>query len=137
MANDLNRQVMIGRLTADPEKRYTPSGTVVTSFTIANNRSWKDKSGETKEDVSFFKCICWGALGEKVVAVYGKKGMRVAVEGRLNQRSWEDQSGNKRSVVEIIVDNFQMLEKRDGTRNIPSDDYQDSTQSFSDDDIPF
>lgn len=146
MANDLNRVFLIGRFVRDPELRHTPSGTAVASFSIANNRSYT-ANNEKKEQTNFFNCVAWGKLGELVVD-YCKKGHRVAIEGRLQQRSWDDQSGNKRSVVEIITDNVQFLTPKESfsteSQSSQGSSYNDTSQvtdveysPFSDDDIPF
>ena len=107
MANDINRVFLIGRLTKDPELKNTQGGTSIASFSIANNRSYTAQN-EKKEDVSFFNCIAWGKGGE-VLAQYAKKGAKIGIEGRLQQRSWQDQNGQKRTTVEIVVENFQFL----------------------------
>ena len=107
MASDLNRVALIGRLTRDPELRNTPTGTAVVNFSIANNRSYAVQ-GEKKEDVSFIDCIAWSKLGE-IIAEYCKKGQKIAIEGRLQQRSWDDTDGKKRSKTEVVIDNFQFL----------------------------
>lgn len=111
MASDLNRVVLIGRLTRDAELRYTPSGTGVANFSLANNRTYV-ADGEKKEDVSYFDCIAWSKLGE-IITEYCKKGQKIAVEGRLQQRRWDDQEGNKRSKIEMVVENFQFISAKD------------------------
>ncbi|MCP4133320.1 MAG: single-stranded DNA-binding protein, partial [bacterium] len=133
------------RLTRDPEIRYTQSGTGVANFSIATNRTYV-QGGEKKELASFFNCVAWSKLGELIVQ-YCKKGQRIGVEGRLQQRSWEDQQGNKRSTVEIVVENVQFLSpKGEGTgmhTDMPSQatDIPNGPEMvdnpFSDDDIPF
>ena len=144
MGSDINRVMLIGRMVRDPELKYTQGGSSVTNFSIANNRSYT-VSGEKKEMVSFFNCVAWAKTGE-VIAQYCKKGQRIAIEGRLQQRSWDDQSGNKRSTVEIVVENFQFLSGKDeGSRQSDHQDSQDygpppqggGESSFGDDDIPF
>ena len=149
MASDLNRVVLIGRLTRDPEIRYTPAGTAVASFTIANNRTYS-VSGEKKEQVSYFDCIAWSKSGE-IITEYCKKGHRIAVEGRLQQTRWDDQEGKKRSRVELVVENFQFLTSKGqgeelsnevrGKSTEPINDYAGTSSfeenPFSDDDIPF
>ena len=144
MASDINRVMLIGRMVRDPELTYTQGGSSVTNFSIANNRSYT-VSGEKKEMVSFFNCVAWAKTGE-VIAQYCKKGQRIAIEGRLQQRSWDDQSGNKRSTVEVVVENFQFLSgKEEGSRQPDRQDSQDygpppqvgGEGSFNDDDIPF
>jgi single-strand DNA-binding protein len=142
MASDLNRAVLVGRLTKDPDLRYTQSGTSVCSFSIANNRTYVT-GGEKKEQVSFFNCVAWAKTGE-VIAEYCKKGQRIGIEGRLQQRSWDDQEGNKRYTVEIVVDNFQFLTPKDsgaeGKVDVPSSSSEPAPNMdnpFSDEDIPF
>jgi single-strand DNA-binding protein len=145
MASDLNKFILIGRLVRDPELRYTQGGTPVANFSIASNRSYTVNS-EKKEIVSFFNCIAWNKLGE-IIVQYCKKGNRIGIEGRLQQRSWEDQAGNKRSTVEVVTENFQFLTPRESTGGdvnveAPPQDFNGSipemdSNPFSDDDIPF
>lgn len=144
MASDLNRTILIGRLVRDPELRTTQNGTSVVSFSIANNKTYT-ASGEKKEQVSFFNCVAWGKLGE-VIVQYCKKGHRIGVEGRLQQRSWEDQQGQKRSTVEIVTENFQFLTPKDDAGSVIDSGTKVDDESvppmaeenpFSDDDIPF
>ncbi len=144
MASDLNRVILIGRMVRDPELRYTPNGTAVSNFSIANNRAYTS-GGEKKEMVSFFNCVAWAKTGE-VIVEYCKKGQRIGIEGRLQQRSWEDQDGNKRSTVEVVVENFQFLtpkgaggDVQDDVSSAPSSSSTPDMDSnpFSDEDIPF
>jgi single-strand DNA-binding protein len=155
MANDINRVFLIGRLTKDPELRYTQGGTSIASFSVANNRTYTSQN-ERKEMVSFFNCIAWGKPGE-VIAQHCKKGQRIGIEGRLQQRSWQDQNGGKRNTVEIVVENFQFLSGGAGQPGenssqpsigsdeapVPSAQYyapsdaDSGPQHFSDEDIPF
>lgn len=101
-----SKAIIAGNLTRDPELRNTPNGASVCSFSVAVNRVYKDANGEQKEDVSFIDCSAWGRLGE-MISQYAKKGTGVLVSGRLDQRSWEDKtSGQKRSRVEIVVEDF-------------------------------
>jgi len=151
MASDLNRIMLIGRLTKDPELRYTQNGAAVASFSIANNRTY-NVNGEKREDVSFFNVSAWGKHGEMIVQ-YCKKGQRIAIEGRLQQRSWDNQEGKKQYSIEIVADNTQFLSAK-GENNggdAPNSSYQNQNQQssgyqnapvmdnnpFSDDDIPF
>ncbi len=144
MASDLNKVIIIGRFTKDPELRYTQGGTSICSFSVANNRTYVS-AGEKKEQVSFFNCVAWAKTGE-VIAEYCKKGQRIGIEGRLQQRSWDDQEGNKRQTVEIVVDNFQFLSgPRESGGNsqpdVPASSSQEPASNadnpFSDEDIPF
>jgi single-strand DNA-binding protein len=147
MPSDINRVILIGRLVKDPELKYIQSGSSVASFGLANNRTYTTGSGEKKEVTSFFNCIAWGKQGE-VITQYCKKGQRIAVEGRLQSRSWDDQSGNKRKVVEIVVESFQFLTAKPGAaeggetaESAPGPGFAGNQEggegSFSDDDIPF
>lgn len=107
MANDLNRVLLIGRLTRDPELRQTGAGTSYCRFGIANNRNYTT-NGERREEVSFFNCVAWGRQAE-IINQYCRKGKQVAVDGRLQQRSWEDKEGKKQSSVDVVVEQLQML----------------------------
>lgn len=102
----MNVVIIGGNLTRDPELRYTPKGTALCQFGIANNREWKNEGGETMAEVSFFDCVAWGRMSE-VIAQYFKKGRPIFVRGRLKQESWEDkQTKQKRHAVKIIVEGF-------------------------------
>lgn len=104
-----SKVVIAGNLTRDPELRTTTSGSNVCGFSVAVNRVYRDSSGEQKESVSFFDCSAWNKLGE-TINQYAKKGTGVLVSGRLEQRSWEDKAtGQKRSRVEIVVEDFNFL----------------------------
>lgn len=100
-----SKAIITGNLTRDPELRSTSSGSSVCSFSVAVNRTYRDSSGENKEDVSYIDCSAWGKLGE-MIANYAKKGSGVLVSGRLSQRSFEGKDGVKRSRVEIVVEDF-------------------------------
>jgi len=109
MARSLNKVMLIGNLGRDPELRATPSGAQVSSFTMATNRKWKDKSGEPQEETQWHNIVAWGPSAE-FLATYLKKGSRLYVEGRLTHRTWEDQSGQKRYTSEVVVENFVPLD---------------------------
>lgn len=99
-----NNLTLIGNVTRDPELRFTPSGQGVASFGIAVNRKWQNRqTNEWEEQTSFFDVVAWGSLGENVAEAC-QKGERVIVVGRLDQRSWETEGGDKRSKVEIVAD---------------------------------
>ena len=147
MATDINSVFLIGRLTRDPELSTLPnSNTSIAKFSLASNRVF-NSSGEKKDQTSFFNCIAWGKLGE-VISEYCQKGQQIAIEGRLQQRSWEDKDGAKRSTVEIVVENCQFLSKpgsgsadhasgeQHSAPEPPPQPFQDATP-FTDDDIPF
>jgi single-strand DNA-binding protein len=104
MANNLNSITVVGNITRDPEMRFTPSGVSKVTFGVAVNRSWRNQqSNEWEEQTSFFNVVCWRELADNVGASL-KKGTRVVVTGRLEQRSWETEQGEKRSIVEIVAD---------------------------------
>jgi single-strand DNA-binding protein len=103
MAYD-NTVTIVGNLTRDPELRFTPSGQATATFGVAVNRSWTDRqTNERKEVTSFLDVVCWGQLAENAAQSL-TRGTRVVVSGRLDQRSWENQEGDKRSKVEITAD---------------------------------
>ncbi|MBR3322900.1 single-stranded DNA-binding protein [Candidatus Saccharibacteria bacterium] len=108
MARGFSKVIIVGNITRDPELRSTASGTQVCGFSVAVNRNYRDSSGEQKENVSFFDCSAWGKSGE-LIAQYAKKGSGILVSGRLEQRSWEDKEGQKRSRVEIVVEDFNFI----------------------------
>lgn len=140
MSSDLNKAILVGRLIRDCELKYTQSGTSVASFSIANNKSYT-QNGEKKEQVSFFNCVAWGKLGE-IMTEHCKKGMRIGIEGRLQQRSWDDKDGNKRSTVEIVVETFQFLDSKKGTSDTIGDSFSGQSvdnqpEMFDDSSIPF
>ena len=112
MAKGFNKVILMGNLTRDPEVRNTPSGQSVTNFTLAVNRTWRGADGNNQESVSYIDCVAWGKTGE-VIAQYMQKGRALLVSGRLDQRSWE-QDGQKRSKVEVIVEDFNFVGGGDG-----------------------
>ena len=135
-----SKAIITGNLTRDPELRNTPNGASVCSFSVAVNRTYRDASGEQKEDVSFIDCSAWGKLGE-MIAQYAKKGTGVLVSGRLDQRSWEDKTtGNKRSRVEIVVEDFNFTgaarDNGGGSNSFGASDVADDAASDIPDDIP-
>ena len=113
MAN-LNKVLLMGNLTRDPEVRYTPKGTAVTELGIAVNRIYAGESGEKREEVTFVDVTVWGRTAENV-GEYLRKGRPVFIEGRLQLDSWEDkQSGQKRNKLRVVADNVQFLGSRGG-----------------------
>lgn len=111
MAKDVNKVMFTGRLGADPDMRFTPQGTPVTTFRVASNRTWKDASGERREDVEWFSAVAWNKLAE-VCNDYLAKGTRVYVEGRAQTRTWVDADGVDRYKTEIVVSDMIILEGR-------------------------
>lgn len=145
MANDINRVILVGRLTRDPEIKSTSAGTVFARFTLASNRSYRAKE-ETREEAGFFDCIAWGKQAE-IIGKYLSKGRRVAVDGSLRFSSWET-DGKRNSKIEIQVENFQFLDPKgistesgfsDGGASYNTIDQSapDTGNSDMDDDIPF
>ncbi len=107
---NLNKAMVIGNLTRDPETRTTPQGTNVTSFSVATNYVWNDANGSRQEKVEYHNIVAWRKLGE-ICAQYLTKGSKVYIEGRLQTRSWDDQQGNKKYRTEIIAENMIMLDR--------------------------
>lgn len=106
---DLNKVMLIGRLTRDPEARTTPQGTAVTSFSIATSRVWKDQQGGQQEKTEYHNIVAWRRLAE-IVAQYLGKGRQVYIEGYLQTQSWDDKtSGQKRYRTEVVAENMIML----------------------------
>lgn len=106
---NLNKLFLAGRLTRDPEIKYTPKGTAVCEFGVAVNRTWKSESGEKKEEVTFLDVTFFGKTGE-AIAQYFKKGQPIYLEGRLKLDQWDDkQSGAKRSKVGVVGESFQFV----------------------------
>lgn len=115
MAN-LNKVLLIGNLTKDPELRYTPQGVAVVNLRMAVNRKFKDKNGEMKDEACFLTVVAWDKQAE-VCNQYLQKGKSVFVEGRLQSRSWEDQAGQKRNVIEVRAERIQFLSPNTGAAN--------------------
>jgi len=118
MAN-LNKVFLIGNLTRDPELRYAPSGTAVTTFSLAMSRSFNTPTGEKKEDVCYARIVCWAKLAQ-ICSEYLFKGRPVFVEGRLQSRSWQAQDGSKRNTLEVIAQNVQFLGKGKAQERVTS-----------------
>jgi single-strand DNA-binding protein len=128
----LNKVILIGNLTRDPELRSTPGGTSVVNFGIAVNRRYTNRDGEKVEDVDFFNIVVWGKMGE-TCHTYIKKGTPVAIEGRLSSRSWQTEDGQKRTAVEVIAENVQFL----GRGGRSDDEFGDSEAAVPEDNVPF
>ena len=145
MAASINRVVLVGNLTRDPELRHTPSGNPVCSLRLAVNTRRKDESGQWTDKPNYFDITVWGQQGENC-AQYLSKGRPVAIDGRLEWREWEAQDGAKRQAVEVVAESVQFLGGRqDGESSyVPAgatagagaggDDFPSSP---TDDDIPF
>jgi len=111
-ARSLNKVMLIGNLTKDPELRYTPSGTAVCSFRLATNRSWTPSDGsERKEETEFHRIVSWNKLAELCSQLL-TKGRKVYVEGRLQTRSWDTPEGEKRYATEVVAEDMVVLDSR-------------------------
>lgn len=144
----LNRITMTGRLTADPELRKTPSDISVTSFSIANQRNYKNASGE--RDTDFFNIVAWRKTAD-FVCQYFSKGSMVTIDGRLESRKYTDKEGNNRTAIEIVADNVFFGDSKNDSENrqqnqgggefVPDFSAQRGTNQFDsaveDDDLPF
>lgn len=104
---NLNKVLLIGNLTKDPESRTTTTGQTVTTFSVATNRIWNDQQGQKQQKVEFHNIVAWGKLGE-ICAQYLRKGGLIYAEGRLETRSWDGQDGVKRYKTEVVLENMQM-----------------------------
>ncbi len=114
MAN-LNKVMLIGNLTRDPELRHTPKGTAVSEISLAINRNWTNEQGQKQEDTTFVEVTLWGRQAE-VVQQYVTKGSPIYIEGRLQLDSWDDkETGKKRSKLRVVGENFQFLAGKPGT----------------------
>ena len=143
----INKVILIGNLGADPELRYTGSGSAVADLRLATSRRWQGKDGTQQEDTQWHRVVVWGKQAEHCKE-YLSKGRQVFIEGRLQTRSWEDKSGNKRYTTEVVAQTVQFLGGRGGGGGGGGFDEppppssmgpsgSDSPPSFGDDDIPF
>ena len=113
-ARSLNKVLLIGNLTRDPEMRYTPQGTAVCTFGIATNRTWVTDQGDKKEETEFHRIVAWNKLAELCSQLLFK-GRRIYVEGRLQTRQWTGQDGQSRQATEIVIEDMIILDsKRQG-----------------------
>lgn len=108
MARGVNKVILIGNLGADPELKYTPSGTPVCTFRLATSESFKDREGNMQERTEWHRIVAWAKLGE-IAAQYLAKGRQVYIEGAIRTRSWEDQSGERKYMTEIVARDIQFL----------------------------
>lgn len=113
---NLNKVMIIGRLTADPQLRSTKNGQAVASFSVATNRQWTDQANQKREEVEFHNIVVWGRQAE-IVSKYLVKGQVVYVEGRLSTRSYEDKAGVKKYTTEIVAERVQFGPKASGSVN--------------------
>ena len=137
----INNVTLVGRLTRDPELRYTPSNIAITTFNLAVNRNFKNQAGDREAD--FINCMIWRQQAENF-ANWVKKGALVGITGRIQTRSYDNQQGQRVYVTEVVADTFQLLEKRDNSANHSSMENQmpasfgaTNPLDISDDDMPF
>jgi single-strand DNA-binding protein len=117
----LNKCMIIGNLGRDPEMRYTPSGQAVTQFTVATNRNYRDQNQEWQKETEWFRVVVWGQQAERA-AENLRKGNKVYIEGRIQTRQWEDQTGQKRYTTELVANQVTSLERRDRDEEAPVPD---------------
>ena len=122
--------MLIGNVGRDPELKYTPSGIPVTSFRLATSETWKDRDGILQEHTDWHTVVAWRGLAE-VINKLVRKGSRVYIEGRIQTRTFDDKTGNRRHVVEVLADNMLLLEARKLKDGYDSDDLR----SFDDSDF--
>ena len=142
----VNKAILVGHLGADPEMRHTQSGTAVTSFRLATTERFKDRNGERQERTEWHRVVAWAKLAE-ICNTYLKKGKQVYVEGRIQTRQWEDQSGTTRYTTEIVANEMVMLGRAgDSSNDVPSQDFPSDVVAqpsgsgggkSDDDDLPF
>ncbi len=136
----VNKAILVGRLGADPEVRYTNSGTAVANFNMATSVNFTDKNGEKTEKTEWHRIVAFGRLGE-ICGEYLSKGKQVYIEGRLQTREWEDRDGNKKRTTEIVAGTMQMLgAASDKVRGDVSDEpppVSDIPNIGTEDDVPF
>jgi len=119
MAKGFNKVILMGNLTRDVEVRTTASGQSVANFSLAISRSWRGQDGQQQDQTSFINCVAWGKVGD-IIAQYVHKGSPLLVSGRLDQRSYQDKDGNKRSAVEVVVEDFNFVSSGRSDNSSPS-----------------
>src|SRR3989339_912674 len=117
-SRSLNKVMLIGNLTRDPELRYTPSGTAVATFGMATNRGWTTDAGDRQEDTQFHRVVAWSKLAE-ICGQLLFKGRKVFIEGRLQTRKFTGQDGQQREITEIVAENMMILDTRTRDGGVP------------------
>ncbi len=128
MGRGLNKVMIIGHLGRDPELRYTPSGRPVASFSVATSRSWTSSDGERREETEWFNVVAWGTLAE-ICKSHLSKGQQVYIEGRLQTRGWEDDSGTRHYRTELVANEMIVLGDR-APQDLDADPSDDDRESF-------
>jgi len=135
--NSVNKVIIVGNLGKDPESRFTPQGTAVTSFSVATNESWKNQNGEIVEHTEWHRIELFGKRAE-TANEYMRKGHTVYIEGRLKTDEWEDkETGQKRRATKIQCDNFTMLGRRSDSSQRNTSTQDSSAVDQDGDDLPF
>ena len=129
MGRGLNKVMIIGHLGRDPELRYTPSGRPVTSFSVATTRTWTSSDGERREETEWFNVVAWGSLAE-ICKTHLSKGQQVYIEGRLQTRGWEDESGTRHYRTELVASEMILLGERLSSEDDDQDDDPRETFPF-------
>jgi len=135
----VNKAILLGNLGADPEVRYTPSGTAVANFNLATHEQWTNKDGGKEEKTEWHRIVAWARLGE-ICGEYLRKGSQIYIEGKLQTRAWEDRDGNKRYTTEIVAQTMQMLgsaNKAGMAQSMEERHPVEEPVSIPEDDIPF
>ena len=134
----LNKVMLIGRVGADPNMRYTQSGKANTSFNVATSIKWKDAEGEKKEKTEWHRVVAWGKLAE-MIGEYVKKGSHLYVEGRIQTRSYEDDDGKKKFITEIVCSDIETLQKKSDSNDGEDGNCEPPENSGNDNDseLPF
>lgn len=125
---NLNKAIIIGNLTRDPEIRTIPSGQQVATFGIATNRVWKDQSGNKQQKTEFHNIVAWGKLAE-IASQYLAKGRLAMIEGRIETRTWDGQDGSKRNRTEIVAENLQMGPRFQGASGDAGNSFKKKTNN--------
>lgn len=136
--------MLIGNLGQDPETRYTQNGAAVTNFSIATSERWKDTLGEQKEQTEWHRIVAFGRLAE-ICSEYLHKGSKVYIEGRIQNRSWDDKDGNKKYITEIVAREMKMLDGKAQSSSLSQSSYDEEPlappvmgdKAPFDDDVPF
>lgn len=127
----MNKAIIVGNLTKDPEQRTTPNGTAVTSFTVAVNRRYKSQDGQQQTD--FINCVAWRSTAE-FIAKYFTKGSRIGIVGTIQTRTYDDQNGNKRYVTEVVVDEAEFVtSKAQGAQKPTEQESKTADELFGED----
>lgn len=120
-ARGINKVILVGNIGADPEVRYSPNGTAITTLSVATSEVWKEKeTGNKQERTEWHRVVCFNRLGE-IAGEYVRKGSKLYVEGSLRTRKWQDQQGQDRYTTEIIANDIQMLDSKNTAGNFSSE----------------